>query len=317
MIEIQNLKKYYGPIKAVDDISFTVNEGEIVGFLGPNGAGKTTTMNIITGCLSSTDGVVKVCDNDILDNPIETKKNIGYLPEQPPLYTDMTVYEYINFVAELRKVKKGEKEVRIDSVLKLVKIDDVKNRLIDNLSKGYKQRVGLAQALIAEPKVLILDEPTSGLDPNQRTEMRKLIKELSKKHTILLSSHVLPEVSSVCGRILIINKGSIVADDTPENLSKSFAGNTALRITISGKQSDIISSIKALNGVNKIDVNNNLSKDGEEIFEYDIEAESDIDIRKSVFNECAKKSYPVLEMKNMTLSLEEIFHQLTSEEGGE
>jgi len=314
MIEIKNLTKNYGLIKAVKDISFTVNKGEIVGFLGPNGAGKSTTMNIITGCLSSTKGEVKICENDILDNPIEAKKHIGYLPENPPLYSDMTVLEYLKFVAELKKVSKEKRKAQIDEIVDLVKIDEVKNRLIDNLSKGYKQRVGLAQSLLGSPDVLILDEPTSGLDPNQRTEMRKVIKKLAKNHTIILSSHVLPEVSSVCDRILIINRGQIVADDTPDNLSKSFTGSSMLSAVIVGKQNAVLNNIKGISGVKKVEIISNKTSAGEEAFEYAIEADGEVDIRKPVFFECAKKSTPILEMKSMNLSLEEIFRQLTTSE---
>ena len=214
MIEIQNLTKSYGQIKAVDDISFTVEKGEVLGFLGPNGAGKSTTMNIITGFIPSTEGTVKVCGYDIMESPAEVKQRIGYLPELPPLYMDMTINEYLNFVADLKLVNKKQKKSQISDVMELVKLGDVRGRLIKNLSKGYKQRVGLAQSLLGAPEVLILDEPTVGLDPMQIIEIRKLIKALGKQHTIILSSHILPEVSAVCERVVIINKGKIAAIDT-------------------------------------------------------------------------------------------------------
>ena len=232
MIEIQNLTKDYGRIRAIDDVSFTVGKGEIVGFLGPNGAGKTTTMNIITGFISSTSGSVRVAGYDILENPVEGKRHIGYLPEQPPLYPDMTVSEFLDFCADLKKVTAREWKNQKKDIMELVKITHVSHRLIKNLSKGYKQRVGLAQALVGSPDVLILDEPTVGLDPKQIMEIRKLIKALGKNHTIILSSHILPEVSAVCDRVIIINKGRIAAIDTPENLSKKLSDFSRFTITV-------------------------------------------------------------------------------------
>lgn len=234
MIEIQNLTKSYGQIKAVDDISFTVEKGEVLGFLGPNGAGKSTTMNIITGFIPSTEGTVKVNGFDIMESPAEVKRRIGYLPELPPLYMDMTVSEYLNFAADLKNVSKRQKKSQMTDIMDLVKLTDVRGRLIKNLSKGYKQRVGLAQALMGNPEVLILDEPTVGLDPKQIIEIRKLIKALGKQHTIILSSHILPEVSAVCERVVIINKGKIAAVDTPENLSKGMGTVSKISATIAG-----------------------------------------------------------------------------------
>ena len=237
MIEIQNLTKKFGQITAVDDLNFTVNKGEILGFLGPNGAGKSTTMNIITGYLPSTEGTVKVDGFDIMESPTEVKKRIGYLPEHPPIYMDMTVKEYLDFVSDLKLVERRQKKAQMNNVMELVNITDVRDRLIKNLSKGYKQRVGLAQALIGSPDVLVLDEPTAGLDPKQIIEVRKLIKTLGKKHTIILSSHILPEVSAVCERVVIINKGKIVAVDTPDNLSKGLGIASRLSVTIDGPKS--------------------------------------------------------------------------------
>jgi ABC-2 type transport system ATP-binding protein len=223
MIEIRNLVKYYGDILAVNDVTFTVQKGEILGFLGPNGAGKTTTMNILTGFLSATSGTVTINGYDILENPQMAKRCIGYLPENPPLYLDMTVIEFLKFVSELKGVVKEDRIKQLAEIMKLVRITDVANRLIKNLSKGYRQRVGIAQALVGNPEVLVLDEPTVGLDPKQIIEIRNLIKELGKRHTVILSSHILPEVQAVCERVVIINKGKIAAEDTPEGLSRKMA----------------------------------------------------------------------------------------------
>jgi len=253
LIEVEGVTKRYGQRVAVDNISFTVNDGEILGFLGPNGAGKSTTMNIITGYISATEGTVRIDGKDILDQPEEAKKDIGYLAEFPPLYLDMTVSEYLNFICDIRKVPQEERKQSIDKIMDVVKILDVKDRLIKNLSKGYKQRVGLAQAMVGNPKVLVLDEPTVGLDPRQIIEMRDLIKKLGRSHTIILSSHILPEVSAICDRIIIINKGKIVASGTPANLSKRLGGGRlSLRIAASEKQAaDVLSQLP---GIIKIDL---------------------------------------------------------------
>lgn len=303
LIEIQNLSKRFGKIQAVKNISFTVNKGEILGFLGPNGAGKTTTMNIITGFIGSTTGSVKVCGFDVLEQPQEVKKRIGYLPEQPPLYFDMTVNEFLKFVCELKSVDHAKIKAMIDTVCELVKITAVRKRLIKNLSKGFKQRVGLAQALVGDPEVLILDEPTVGLDPTQIIEMRKLIRQLSKKHTIILSSHILSEVSAVCDRVVIINNGEIAAIDTPENLSKAM--NTAGRfsILVAGPKNSVSNLIRNVNGVRKVEF---LMQKGDN-FEFAFEIENGVDARKPIFFELAKAGYPILELKPMGLSLEDIF----------
>ena len=224
MIEVSHLTKKYGPRTAVEDLSFTVEDGVVYGFLGPNGAGKSTTMNIITGCLAATSGTVTIDGYDIFDRPKEAKSRIGYLPELPPVYPDMTPAEYLSFVADARKVPAAEKEEQIDRAIRVTDIADVKDRLIKNLSKGYRQRVGIAQALLGKPSVIILDEPTVGLDPRQIIEIRELIRSLGKKHTVILSSHILSEVQAVCDKILIINKGKLIACDTPENLENLFAG---------------------------------------------------------------------------------------------
>lgn len=311
MIEIQNLTKSYGQIKAVDDISFTVEKGEVLGFLGPNGAGKSTTMNIITGFVPSTEGTVKVSGYDIMESPAEVKKRIGYLPELPPLYMDMTVSEYLNFVADLKFVSKKQKNGQIADIMELIKLTDVRGRLVKNLSKGYKQRVGLAQSLLGNPEVLILDEPTVGLDPKQIIEIRKLIKALGKQHTIILSSHILPEVSAVCERVVIINKGKIAAIDTPENLSKGMGTVSKLSATIAGPKSSVISGIEAIYGIKYVEPHIEKEKD---LIEYVIESDKDIDIRRPLFFAMAKSGYPIIEMKSLDLSLEDIFLQLTMQE---
>ena len=261
MIEIQNLTKLYGQIVGVKNISFTVEKGEVLGFLGPNGSGKTTTMNIITGYMPSTEGTVKVCGYDIMEEPGEVKKRIGYLPEQPPLYMDMTVSDYLNFVADLKKVDKKIKKSQLDDIMELVKITHVRKRLIRNLSKGYKQRVGLAQALVGTPEVLVLDEPTVGLDPKQIIEIRNLIKALGKEHTIILSSHILTEVSAVCERVVIIHKGEIAEIDTPENLSKNFRNMSKMSITIAGPRNSVINLIKQIYGVKYVEAQTEKDKE--------------------------------------------------------
>ena len=314
MIEIQNLTKEYGKIKAVDNISFTVEKGEILGFLGPNGAGKTTTMNILTGFISSTSGTVKVAGFDVLENPVEVKKHIGYLPELPPLYMDMTVNEYLNFCANLKLVPAKDWKNQKNDIMELVKVTHVSHRLIKNLSKGYKQRVGLAQALVGAPEVLVLDEPTVGLDPKQIIEIRKLIKALGKKHTIILSSHILPEVSAVCNRVVIINKGQIVAIDTPDNLSKQLADFSKFTVTVAGPETKVKDILSHLYGVKYLEVS---SKVKEDEFSYIIEADKDVDVRKPMFNQLAQQGYPILELKSLGLSLEDIFLQLTTTQNKE
>lgn len=311
MIEIQNLTKEYGRIKAVDDISFNVGKGEILGFLGPNGAGKSTTMNILTGYISSTSGVVKVGGVDILENPVEVKKHIGYLPEQPPLYLDMTVNEYLDFCADLKAVVLKKWKSQKKDIMELVKITHVSHRLIKNLSKGYKQRVGLAQALVGSPEVLVLDEPTVGLDPKQIIEIRNLIKALGKNHTVILSSHILPEVSAVCDRVVIINKGKIAAIDTPENLSKTLTDFSRFTVTVSGPENKVKDIISHIYGVKYLETGTRI-KDDE--YSYIVEADKDVDVRKPLFNQLAQQNYPILELKSLNLSLEDIFLQLTTNE---
>ncbi len=308
MIEIKNLTKDYSGHIALNDVSFKVGKGEILGFLGPNGAGKSTTMNIITGYLSATDGDVIINGYDILQDPINAKKQIGYLPENPPLYLDMTVKEYLNFVYELKGVKLP-KGAHIEEICKLVKIKDVYHRLIKNLSKGYKQRVGIAQALIGNPKVLILDEPTVGLDPKQIIEIRNLIRMLGKHHTVILSSHILSEVQAVCDRILVINKGEIIADDTPENLSNSITGDVSLNVVIEGNKKDIEDNLKKINGVKSYVV----VREKENTCEFNVVPRAGYDIRRSIFDMACVNNMPILTMSNAEISLEEIFLRLTDD----
>ncbi|MGN0637140.1 MAG: ABC transporter ATP-binding protein [Huintestinicola sp.] len=307
MIEVKNLTKQYGAKKAVDNISFTVNDGEILGFLGPNGAGKSTTMNILTGYISSTDGEVLINGIDILDNPTAAKKEIGYLPEIPPLYPDMSVKEYLNFVYDLKKCR-IPREAHIDDVCKLVKITDVYNRLIKHLSKGYRQRVGMAQALIGNPKILILDEPTVGLDPKQILDIRNLIKRLGKKHTVILSSHILSEIQAVCDRIVIINKGEIVADDTTENLTKAVSDDLRYTARIDGPREEVIKLIKGIRGVE--DVTAEMEREPG-IYDYEIEVAENSDIRRDLFKRLAERNWYMLGLRSNEMTLEDIFLKIT------
>ena len=307
MIEVKNLSKHYGDKIAVNNISFTANDGEILGFLGPNGAGKSTTMNILTGYISSTDGVALINGIDILENPMKAKKEIGYLPELPPLYLDMTVKEYLCFIYDLKKCKLP-RNTHLADICKLVKIENVYNRIIKNLSKGYRQRVGLAQALVGNPKVLILDEPTVGLDPNQIIEIRSLIKKLGKSHTVILSSHILSEVQAVCDRIVVINQGNIVANDTEENLSRSLSQEHKLIAQIDGPSDEIIKTVSTIRGVKTIEKGKSL---GESVSEYLIETDEKLDIRRELFNRIAARNWYLLGLKSSELSLEDIFLKLT------
>ena len=308
MIEIRNLVKYYGDILAVNDVTFTVQKGEILGFLGPNGAGKTTTMNILTGFLSATSGTVTINGHDILENPQEAKKCIGYLPEMPPLYLDMTVIEFLRFVSELKGVTKETRIRQLAEIMKLTRITDVANRLVKNLSKGYRQRVGIAQALVGNPEVLVLDEPTVGLDPKQIIEIRNLIKELGKRHTVILSSHILPEVQAVCERVVIINKGAIAAIDTPEGLSRKMAKTSKIQICVEGPSRDIIQKLRLIPGVRNAEI---FQEKDNGLNIYNIENDPEHDVRKPIFFDMARSSWPIIEMKSMDPTLEEIFLQVT------
>ena len=309
MIEVKNLTKRYGQNLALDRVSFKIEEGTIVGFLGPNGAGKSTTMNIITGYLSATSGEVTVSGKNTLEEPGEVKKQIGYLPEQPPLYMDMTVKEYLNFMYDLKKAKLP-REQHIKEICQLVKIENVYNRLIGNLSKGYKQRVGIAQALIGNPPVLILDEPTVGLDPKQIIEIRNLIKELGKKHTVILSSHILPEVQAICERVIVINEGKLVADDTPDNLSKNMSADHKLMLRVDGPETEVYKTLIKI--PNMVSVQTLGKKEEGTVYDYSVEAEKGTDIRREVFKRLAERNWPILSMHTNELSLEDIFLQLTS-----
>lgn len=310
MIEVSHLTKRYGDKCAVNDISFKVDEGEILGFLGPNGAGKSTTMNMLTGYLSSNEGTIKIAGIDILENPNEAKKHIGYLPEQPPLYMDMTVNEYLNFIYDLKGCKL-KRSAHISEVCNLVKISNVRTRLIKNLSKGYKQRVGLAQAIIGNPEVLILDEPTVGLDPKQIIEIRSLIKNLGKKHTIILSSHILPEVQSVCERVVIINHGKMVADDTEVNLSNSLKKQHRVVARIDAPEATALQALQGISGIK--DVISLGSKEPNSI-DFQIEAEDGKDVRRGIFTICCDRNWPILSLDSGEMTLEDIFLKLTSDD---
>lgn len=314
MIQLENLTKRFGAHIALDNLNLTINRGEILGFLGPNGAGKSTTMNIITGYLSATEGTVKVDGIDILEKPEEVKKRIGYLPEIPPLYAEMTVYEYLKFVSKLKKVKSDLIEPSLTRIMNLVKINHVQGRLIRNLSKGYKQRVGLAQALIGEPEVLILDEPTVGLDPKEIIEIRNLIKDIGKDRTIILSSHILSEVSAVCDRVVIINKGKIVASGTPEELSKKLSYGNKQILRVKAQKKDAVEALKEIPEV-KIVIEHGVFE--QNTVDLIVEAKDDLDIRELIFEKLVAKSMPLLMMKSMDLSLEEIFLQVTTGDKGE
>ena len=314
VIEVNNLVKRYGVHTAVVHLSFKIEKGKIYGFLGPNGAGKSTTMNIITGYIASTEGTVSIDGHDILEEPEKARKCIGYLPEQPPLYFDMTVLEYMRFAADLKKIPKNKKNEMIEEVMDRVMITDMKNRLIKNLSKGYRQRVGLAQAILGYPDVIILDEPTVGLDPKQIIEIRDLIKDLRQKHTVILSSHILSEVSAVCDYVLIISHGKLVASDTPENLSKLAAGSNNLSLVVKGDKEKIRILLGEISGVRDISIEGS-GEEGE--WNVKLTTEEHTDIREDVFFKMAESRYPILEMQSKKVSLEEIFLELTEDGAGQ
>ena len=307
MINVTGLSKRYGTHLAVQDVSFNIEKGEVIGFLGPNGAGKSTIMNILTGYLSMTQGKVEIDGFDIVDYPEQAKRRIGYLPEIPPLYTDMKVREYLNFIYDLKKVK-FPKKPHIDEVLRLVGIDNVANRLIKNLSKGYRQRVGFAGALIGNPDVLILDEPTVGLDPKQIIEIRNLIGRLGKNHTIILSSHILSEIQAVCKRVIIINRGEIIADDTAENLAHRLSDNKTLLARIMGSESDMLSALKSVKGVKSV---TSLGQMESGSYDYLIEPQEGSDIRSDIFDRVVSRGRKLLALNDNKLSLEQIFLRLT------
>ena len=310
MIEVKNLVKRYGDKLAVDNVSFTVNEGEILGFLGPNGAGKSTTMNIITGYLSSTSGTVTIDGCEILDDPKGAKSKIGYLPEIPPLYQDMTVKRYLEFVYDLKQVTLPKKE-HLAEVCKVTKIADVYHRVIKNLSKGYRQRVGFAQALIGNPPVIILDEPTVGLDPKQIIEMRNLIRGLGKKHTVILSSHVLSEIQAVCDRIVVINNGRLVADESTEEITTTFTGMKRIQLHIDGNDNTVLTALRNVDGVTRV---RKVMRTIDGVTEYIVESKAENDVRRGIFRAMAKADCPIVMMRNAEVSLEDAFLRIT---GGE
>ncbi len=310
MIEVQHLTKRYGRVTAVDDISFRVERGEILGFLGPNGAGKTTTMRILTGYMPATEGRATVAGYDIFDKPIDAKRRTGYLPETPPLYPDMTVREYLDFVARLKGVPSKEKKDRVTGVMQRAHVADMADRHCAKLSKGYRQRVGLAQALIHNPEVLILDEPTAGLDPKQIIETRQLIRSLAGDHTVVISTHILPEVSQTCQRVVIINKGRVVAVDTPDNLTARLRGAETMFVQVDAGGADAAAALSTLPGVTRV----TLSERRTTIEGLEVESEKGRDIRRDIARAIVDRGWGLLELRPMRMSLEEVFLQVTTEE---
>jgi ABC-2 type transport system ATP-binding protein len=310
VIEVQNLTKRYGPVTAVDDVSFRVERGEILGFLGPNGAGKTTTMRILTGYMPATEGKAVVAGFDVFDQPIEAKKRTGYLPETPPLYPDMSVVEYLGFVSRIKGVPAAGRAQRIDTIMERTRIADMRKRLCSRLSKGYRQRVGLAQALLHNPDVLILDEPTAGLDPKQIIETRELIKELAGDHTIILSTHILPEVSQTCQRVVIIAKGKVVAVDTPDNLTSRLRGSDSLYVQVDAAGANVADALSRVPGVSRVDESD---RHGGAIG-YEVQSEDGHEIRRELARAVVTNGWGLLELRPMRMSLEDIFLSLTTDE---
>ncbi|HEV3063330.1 MAG TPA: ABC transporter ATP-binding protein [Vicinamibacterales bacterium] len=310
MIEVQHLSKRYGRITAVDDISFRVERGEILGFLGPNGAGKTTTMRILTGYMPATTGKAIVAGFDVFDQPLEAKQRTGYLPETPPLYPDMSVLEYLTFVAKIKGILPAERRQRIARVMERTRVADMANRLCSRLSKGYKQRVGLAQALIHNPDVLILDEPTAGLDPKQIIETRELIKELAGDHTIILSTHILPEVSQTCQRVVIINKGRVVAIDTPDNLTARLRGSETMYLQVDTADADASQALRRVAGVTRVVE----SERRNGLVAYEVDSETGRDVRRDLARAVVTSGWGLLEMRPMRMSLEDVFLSLITDE---
>lgn len=313
MIEINHLVKKYGSHVAVDDLSLTVEPGKIYGFLGPNGAGKSTTMNIITGYLAATSGEVKINGFDVLKQPEEAKKCVGYLPELPPLYMDMTVKEYLDFVAELKKIEKSLRAGYVKEAMKITKTEEVSGRLIRNLSKGYRQRVGFAQAVLGYPEILILDEPTVGLDPKQIIEIRDLIKELGKKHTIILSSHILSEISAVCDHVFIISHGKLVASDSTENLLERMTGAQEIELLVKAEEDTAETAIREIAQVERCEKTESKEDGAVQLL---VTAKKDADVREAIYHTCVEHHMPILEMKAASKSLEDVFLELISQEGG-
>lgn len=308
MIEVKNVTKRYGSFVAVNDISFTINDGEVVGFLGPNGAGKSTTMNMLTGYIEQTEGQIIVNGYDTIKKPNKAKEQMGYMPEGVPLYNDLTVKEFVTYMAELHKIERKQKKDRVQAVLKKVGLESMQNKLIKNLSRGQKQRVSLAGTIVFDPKIVILDEPTVGLDPKQITEIRSLIKNLGKKHTVILSSHILSEVSQICDRVIIINKGKIVAIDTPENLENKVSTNNSIYVTIEDTDNKVDSmKIENVSSITLLKTNEDGTK------QYEIKAKEGINLNKLVFSEFAKQNITILEMKKPETTLEDAFMKIIME----
>lgn len=312
MIELKNITKYYGDFPAVTDISFKIEKGEIVGLLGPNGAGKSTTMKMITGFMPPTSGELTVGGNDIVSQSIEARRKIGYLPETVPLYTDMTVYSYIEYMGMLRGLSKKNIKSKVDNVIEICKLGDYRNSLISKLSKGFRQRVGISQAIIHEPEVLVLDEPTIGIDPNQVVETRQLIKNLSGEHTLILSSHILPEVSSICERVLIIHEGEIAASDTIENLSSLMSGKNKIEADIIGSPQAIVTELEKINDVKSVQFS--INKSSSEFSTFSIESEINSDIRSEIAKIIINNDWGLIRLQSMGMSLEDIFLQITTAE---
>jgi ABC-2 type transport system ATP-binding protein len=313
VIEVQHLTKRYGPVTAVDDVSFKAERGEILGFLGPNGAGKTTTMRVLTGYMPATEGKAIVAGYDVLEQPVEAKRRTGYLPETPPLYPDMTVEDYLSFCARIKGVPKSERASRLKSVMERTQIADMARRHCAKLSKGYRQRVGLAQALLHNPDVLILDEPTAGLDPKQINETRRLIKGLGGDHTVILSTHILPEVSQTCNRIVIINRGRVVAVDTPDNLTARLRGSETMYVQVDAMGGDAESMLASVAGVTRVSI----SDRRDAVAGYEVESETGRDVRRELAAAVVGRGWGLLELRPMRLSLEEIFLQVTTEDAAE
>ena len=311
MLEVKNLGISFGGLRAVDDFHISIEKGQLYGLIGPNGAGKSTTMNMITGYIASTEGKVMIDGHDILEEPEAAKKCIGYLPEMPPLYFDMTVLEYMKFAADLKKIPRNQKDKQIKEVMDMVKITDMKDRLIKNLSKGYRQRVGLAQAILGYPEVIILDEPTVGLDPKQIIEIRDLIKSLKQKHTVILSSHILSEVRAVCDYVLIISHGKLVASDTPDNLERLAVGSNSLLMKVKGEKDTIRKDLETIEGVTGVEMSYDSD---EELWKTKVSIQENVDIREKVFYAMAKANCPIYEMQVKRVSLEDVFLELTEGE---
>lgn len=311
MIEVKHVTKKYGKAVAVEDISFSIKEGEIVGLLGPNGAGKSTTMNMLTGFIEQTEGEIIIDGYDMLKKPKKAKKEIGYMPEGVPLYTDLTVREFVQYMAEIKQVDKKNRKEKVDQIIEQTGLKEVEKKLIKNLSRGYKQRVSMAGALVGTPKILILDEPTVGLDPKQITEIRNLIKELGKTHTVILSSHILSEVSQICNKVIIINKGKIIAIDTPENLENKVSNNNCVYVTVEDPENKVNSMKDKIRDIKKLEL---IIENEDGTKQYMIEGQGDIDLRKTIFSEFAKENITIFELKKADNTLEDAFMKLI--EGG-